>query len=191
MRLAMAVTSQRGFHFTDFTPTEVVSKTLQFLKFKPMNERQAVWPNLPLPFAAATLARVVTDPEQILEVLAAKDAMAYRDHMHLPWLRHLAVGRADAWCHVVWKRTQLKGITGAMILSVSDAGLFLRARHAVGSHLLLRHGLPYTRIESRLLPSVPRGCLELAGYRNKVFRSDTLTDRDMSNLYSEIVALDL
>jgi hypothetical protein len=45
MRLAMAVVSQPGFHFTDLTPTEVVSKTLQFLKFKPMNERQAVWPN--------------------------------------------------------------------------------------------------------------------------------------------------
>ena len=52
MRLAMALTGQPGFHFTDLTPTEVVSKTLQFLKFKPMNERQAIWPNLPWPFAA-------------------------------------------------------------------------------------------------------------------------------------------
>ena len=48
MRLAMAVVSQPGYHFTDLTPTEVVSKTLQFLKFKPMNERQAVWPNVPV-----------------------------------------------------------------------------------------------------------------------------------------------
>jgi hypothetical protein len=46
-------------------------------------------------------------------------------------------------------------------------------------------------VESRLLPHVPRGCVELAGYRNKVFKSDTLTAADMTNLYSELVALDL
>jgi hypothetical protein len=191
MRLAMAVTSQPGFHFTDFTPTEVVSKTLQFLKFKPMNERHAIWPNLPLPLGLATGVRLVTKPARIAQVLAPDDAKAYRDHAHLPWLRHLAVGKAQAWCHVVWKPTRLKSMTGAMILAVSDAELFLRYRHTVGSHLLLRHGLPYTRLESRLLPRVPRDCIELAGYRNKVFKSDTLNAEDMTNLYSEIVALDL
>jgi hypothetical protein len=191
MRLAMAVTGQPGFHFTDFTPTEVVSKTLQFLKFKPMNERHAVWPNLPWPRALATGVRVVADPERIAQLLAPGDAIAYRDHRHLPWLRHLAVGKDGAYCHVVWKPRRLKGISGAMILAISDAELFLRYRYAVGSHLLLRNGLPYTRVESRLLPHVPRGCIELAGYRNKVFKSDTLTAGDMSNLYSEIVALDL
>ena len=54
MRLAMAVTSQPGLQFTDLTPTEVVSKTLQFLKFKPMDERHAIFPNRP---AAPSLAR--------------------------------------------------------------------------------------------------------------------------------------
>jgi hypothetical protein len=33
--------------------------------------------------------------------------------------------------------------------------------------------------------------LELTGFRNKVFRSDTLAETDISNLYSEIVGLDL
>jgi hypothetical protein len=112
-RLAMALTGQAGFHFTDLTPTAVVSKTLQFLNFKPMNEREAIWPN---------------DPE-----------------------------------------------------------LFLRYRWAIGSHLLLRHGLLYMRVECRLLPRMPMPCLELSGYRNKVFKSDTLTAADMSNLYSEVV----
>ncbi len=60
MRLAMAVVSQAGYHFTDLTPTEVVSKTLQFLKFKPMNERQAVWPNLPWPLVRLAGVRALT-----------------------------------------------------------------------------------------------------------------------------------
>jgi hypothetical protein len=191
MRLAMAVTEQPGFHFTDLTPTEVVSKTLQFLKFKPMNERHAIGPNLPWPFARLGGIRVETDPEQIGRLLAPDAAKAYRDHRHLPWLRHLAVGRADAWCHVVWKRTRLKGITGAFIIALSQPELFLRYRLALGSYLLVHHGLSYTRVESRLLPRLPTLCIELSGYRNKVFKSETLTAADMSNLYSELVALDL
>jgi len=42
-----------------------------------------------------------------------------------------------------------------------------------------------------LLPKVPRPGIELSGYRNKVFCSDTLSEADISNLYTEIVALDL
>jgi hypothetical protein len=191
MRLAMAVAAQPGFHFTDLTPTEVVSKTLQFLKFKPMNERHAIWPNLPWPRVRLGGIRVLSDPGEIGRLLATDDAKAYRDHRHLPWLRHLAVGLTDAWCYVVWKRTRLKGITGAVIIALSDAELFLRYQTALGNYLLVHHGLLYTRVESRLLPRLPTLCVELSGYRSKVFRSDTLTAADMSNLYSELVALDL
>jgi len=190
-RLAMAVVSQPGFHFTDLTPTEVVSKTLQFFKFKPMDERHVVWPNFPWPIGRLRGIRLIADPDAIGGVLATEDAKAFRDHRHLPWLNHLAVGQAGAWCHVVWRRTLLKNVSGAMILAISDPELFLRCRLAVGSRLLLRHALPYTRIEARLLPRVARPSFVLAGYRNKVFRSDTLTERDISNLYSELVALDL
>ena len=190
MRLAMAVVAQPGFHFTDLTPTEVVSKTLQFLKFKPMNERHVVWPNVPWPFARLGGTRVVADPDRIEEFLAAADAKVFRDHRHLPWLRHAAVGRPGAFCHVIWKPNRLKGVAGAMVLAFSDAGLFLRYRRALGAHLL-RHGCLYTRVESRLLPRLPLLSRELAGFRGKVFRSDTLTEADISNLYSEIVGLDL
>ena len=191
MRLAIAVTSQPGFHFTDLTPTEVVSKTLQFLKFKPMNERQAVFPNFPWPFSLLAGVHVITDPDEIEQVLSSEERKAYMDHGHLSWLNHLAVGRPGAFCHVVYKRTQLKGVPGAFVLATSDPRRFLRHRFALGSHLLLRHGLFFTRIESRLLPKVPRPGIELSGYRNKVFRSDTLSEADISNLYTEIVALDL
>ncbi|MEA2078695.1 MAG: hypothetical protein U9P00_02345, partial [Pseudomonadota bacterium] len=191
MRLALAVTSQPSFHFTDLTPTEVVSKTLQFLKFKPMNERQAVFPNVPWLFSLLAGVRVITDPDEIEQVLSPEERKAYRDHRHLPWLNHLAVGRPGAYCHVVYKRTQLKGVPGAFVLATGDPRRFLKHRFVLGSHLLFRHGLLFTRVESRLLPKVPRPCIELSGYRNKVFRSDTLSEADISNLYTEIVALDL
>jgi hypothetical protein len=190
MRLAMAVVSQPGFHFTDLTPTEIVSKTLQFLKFKPMNERHAVWPNIPWPFSRLLGVRVITELDGIEGVLTVMDAKVFRDHRHLPWLRHAAVGRPGAYCHVVWKLNRLKSVPGAMVLAFSDAELFLRYRRAIGAHLL-RQGCLYTRVESRLLPRSPILSLELVGFRNKVFRSDTLAESDISNFYSEIVGLDL
>jgi hypothetical protein len=190
MRLALAVVSQPGFHFTDLTPTEVVSKTLQFLKFRPMNERQAVWPNLPWPFARLGGVRAVTGLDELERVLAPADAKVLRDHLQFPWLRHVAVGRPGAFCHVVWKPNRLKGLAGAWVLAFSDPDLFLRYRLALAGYLLSR-GRLYSRVESRLLPRVPKPSKELAGFRRKVFRSDTLTEADISNLYSEIVALDL
>ena len=158
MRLAMALAAQPGFHFTDLTPTEVVSKTLQFLKFKPMNERHAVWPNLPWPLARMAATRVVADPDEIGRVLAPDDAKAYRDHRHLPWLMHLAVGRPGGWCYVVWKRTRLKGILGAIILALSNPELFLHYRRALSSHLLVHHGLSYMAVDADT-----GACLGLAG----------------------------
>lgn len=191
MRLAMALTAQPGFHFTDLTPTEVVSRTLQFLKFRPMDERQAVWPNVPWPFGALSATRIVAEPAAIERALAGDDGHVYRDHRHLPWLGHAVVGDAAHACYVVWKRSRWRGVPGAHILALGDAETFLRHRIAFGSHLLVRHGLCYTRVETRLLPRLPRFCVEQSGYRNKVFRSETLTAGDMSNLYSELVALDL
>ncbi len=190
MRLAMAVVSQPGFHFTDLTPTAVVSKTLQFFKFKPMNERHAVWPNIPWPFSRLRGVRVITELDDIEQALGAEDAKVFRDHRHLPWLRHAAVGRPGAYCHIVWKPNRLKGVPGAIVLAFSDVELFRRYHCAIGSHLL-EQGCLYTRVESRLLPRLPKLVLELAGFHNKVFRSDTLTESDISNLYSEIVGLDL
>lgn len=190
MRLAMAVVSQPGYHYTDLTPTEVVSKTLQFLKFKPMNSRQTVWPNVPWPFGLVGGVRVLTDPDRIADALAPDDANVFLDHRNLPWLRHAAIGRTGAFCHVVWKPDRLKHLPGARVLAMSDPELFLRHRLAFGTHLACR-GVLYTRVESRLLPRLPYAAKEMSGFRNKVFRSDTLTEADISNLYSEIVGLDL
>jgi hypothetical protein len=189
MRLAIALTSQPDFHFTDLTPTEVVSKTLQFLKFRPMNERQAVWPNIPWPLAAASGVRTVTDGNAIAGVLSDEDRRLYEDHRHLDWLNHLAIGRPGDYCYVVYKKCRLRGLPGAYVLAFSDPERFLGYRLALGSHLLLRRGLLFTRTESRLLHRIPRPGIEISGFRNKVFRSDSLTESDMSNFYTEMVAL--
>ena len=85
----------------------------------------------------------------------------------------------------------LKGLPSGEILGVSDGGLFLRYHRVFGSHVLRRHGMVTTRIESRLLPRTPVLAKDLVGYRPKMYKSDSLNAKDIDNLYSELVALDL
>ena len=191
MRLAMAVISQPGFHFTDLSPTAVVEQSLKFLKFKPMNEARTVLFNLPAPQQRLIGAGVVSDPARIEQVLDAASAKVYRDHRHFPWLRFLALGKGDERSLVVYKRATLKNLPSAEIIGFTNPDVFLRYLPVLGCHFLLS-GMLTTRVESRLLPGKPAWPhTELTGYRNRVFRSDTLGEADIQNLYSEYVALDL
>ena len=191
MRLAMAVISQPGFHFTDLSPTAVVEQSLKFLKFKPMNERRTVLFNLPAPHQRLLGVRALTEPARIEQVLDAAAAKVYRDHRPFPWLRFVAVGKGRDWSLVVYKRATLKHLPSAEIVGFTNPDLFLRHLPLLGCQFLLS-GMVTTRVESRLLPGVPSWPhTELSGYRNRVFRSESLAEADIQNLYSEYVALDL
>jgi hypothetical protein len=191
MRLAMAVISQPGFHFTDLSPTAVVEQSLKFLKFKPMNEARTVLFNLPAPHQRLTGAGIVSNPERIEHVLDAASAKVYRDHKHFPWLNFLAVGKGSNRSLVIYKRATLKSLPSAEIIGFTNPETFLRYLPVLSCHFLLS-GMLTTRVESRLLPGKPAWPhTELTGYRHRVYRSDTLGEADIQNLYSEYVALDL
>jgi hypothetical protein len=188
LRLAMAMVAQPGFHFTDLSPTPVVAGSLRFLKFKDMDSRSTVMPNLP---SWTPGVRVLTDPDAIERALDPEDARAFRDHRHFPWLLHAAAGRPGAFCHVAYKRGVLKRMPCALVLQASSPELFLRYRGALGRHFLLRHGMATTRIETRFLPRRPAVSAQVSGYHHNMYRSETLGESDFSNLYSELAALDL
>ena len=191
MRLAMAVISQPGYHFTDLSPTAVVEQSLKFLKFKPMNAARTLLFNLPAPQQRLAGASVVSRPARIEQVLDDASRKVYRDHRHFPWLRFLAVGRGSEYGLVIYKRARLKHLPSAEIIGFTNPDTFLRHLPVLGCHFLLS-GMVTTRVESRLLPARPAWPhTVLTGYRNRVFRSDTLVEADIQNLYSEYAALDL
>jgi hypothetical protein len=188
MRLALALVSQPGYHFTDLTPTEVVAGSLKFLKFKLMDRRVTAMPALP---SWTPGVRIVNDPDAIETALAPADAKVFRDHRHFPWLRQVAVGRPGAYCHIAFKASRMKRLPCADILYVSDPELFLRYRPAVSRYLLLHCHILSMRIESRLLPRLPKLSAQVNDYCLKVFRSETLLESDISNFYSEAASLPL
>lgn len=187
MRLALAVVGQPGYHFTDFSPTQVVAGVLKFLKFRPLDERQAVILNLPWLNPGC---RLLTDPAMIESALAGEARRIYLDHARFPWLQHALIGQPDAWCHVIYKRGTFKALPAARVLYVSDTTLFARNFRRLSANLLLR-GMPSTHVECRFLarpfwPSAIR-----SGFNPKLYMSPTLNDADIDYLYSETMALDL
>ena len=187
MQLALALISQKGFHFTDFSPTAVVGGVLRFLKFRPIDDRQTVVANLP---HFGSVSRVVTDPDLIGAHLSGDRLQAYIDHRIFPWLSHLAVGADDNWCHVVFKRRRFKGLPSAHVLHASDPEAFSSHLPALRNYLVTR-GMATMHVDTRLLRSSPRPSRIRTGFNAKLVLSSTLEPDQVDYLYSESVAMDL
>ena len=187
MRLAIALLSQPGFTYTDFSPTKVVGGTLRFLKFQPIDERQTVCLNLPRPAGGM---RVLSDPAAITSALGDQDRADFEAHIGFPWLRQIAVGNEDDWCHVIYKRGHFKGLPSARILHVGNPEVFTSGFAAVARHLLMR-GMVSTHVETRRLRGSVWPSKVRSGFNAKLFRSDRLGEDDIDYLYSETVAMDL
>ena len=187
MRLALAVVQQPGFHFTDFSPTDLVVSSLQFLKFKPLDGRKLAIANVPgLPSGA----KVLDQAADIQSVLTGQTLVAYQDHVEFPWLKHLAVGNAEGWCHLIYKPMQYRRLPGARVIYISDSMLFERHLNALRSYLL-RHGKLFTQVEYRKLSRQPWFSKLRDGFNPAMVFSLTLADKDIDCLYSEYAALDL
>ncbi len=187
MRLAMALIGQKGYHFTDFSPTKVVGGVLQFLNFRPLDQRQMVIINLPWP---AVGSKLLTQPQDIERVLQADALRVYHDHAAFPWLRHALIGTPNKWCHVIYKRTLFKWAPSAYVLYLSDPAIFEQHYRRLARHFIAR-GLASTRIECRFLSRRPWPSAVRSGFNAKVYLSPTLSDSDIDYLYSETMALDL
>lgn len=188
MRLAMAVVSQKGWHFSDFSPTKVVAGTLQFLKFRPLDDRQVV--TLNLPWLAIEGFRIVTSPQQIEQVLNGSTRTDWQQHRRYPWLHHVLVGQPGAWCHVIYKRRVFKGLPTAAVLHASDRTLLRVGWRRLAGHLLAQ-GLVCSQVEYRLLQATPWPSAVRTGFNPKLYLSEGLRDEQVDYLYSETMALDL
>lgn len=187
MQLVINVIAQQGYHFTDFSPTKVVAGSLQFLKFKSLEDGVAVIPNLPLP---AVSGRIVTEPRDIERILSGTILDIWKDHTKFSWLQHVIVGETDDWCHVIYKRGKYKGLPCCKIIYVSSGSAFNRHLKSLSWYFFWQ-GMMTTHIERRVLSKVPKMAVLRVGFNPKQFLSPILESSDIDYLYSETVALDI
>ncbi len=187
MRLAMALTGQPGWDFTDFSPTEVVGGVLRFLKFSSLDERQSVL--LPLPWLLAH-GEARDRTEEIETRLTGEALQNYRGHKDFPWLRHLVVGSGSEWCHVIYKRADFKSLPAARVLHLSRPDLLSLYWRRLANTMFWR-GFASLHMDTR---SAPAGLWPMrirSGFNAKVYRSDDLRPEEIDYLYSESMAMDL
>ncbi|MBF0214013.1 MAG: hypothetical protein HQM00_10710 [Magnetococcales bacterium] len=189
LELWRALMAQTGYHVTMLTPNPVVAKIYLTRRFQTMGNGVTVIPNTPWP--KALKARVVGERQEMLTLLSGESVRDCRLHRPFPWLHQVALGDARGVCHVVFKLGRWKRMPAAKLLHVSDGETFLRLHPALGRHLLWKHGVTTLHLSSRLLPQRPLGSFEIVDTQPRLFLSDRLSERDISWLYTEMVALDL
>lgn len=188
LRLLRKMLGQRGYHFTDLSPSGNVVALNTRLKFTTLDNSTALVVNNPVTLAR-TGVRVITAPDEIESVLTGRDREIYREHRHALAARHAVLTWGDRSCHVMYRRDRRKRLPlFASVLYISDPDLFRDTNRYFFRHLLVRHGIPFTLVELRVVGQRPRGSIVRPG-RPRMYRSATLRPDQIDYLYSELTCV--
>ena len=100
VRLIRALLGQKGYHFTDFSPSGNVVPLNLRLRFEMLDTATALVPNLPWPFGTAGCEYSPTRRNS--PTVDGRDLDIYRDHVGTTAARHLVVVRGDETCYVIF-----------------------------------------------------------------------------------------
>ena len=153
LRLLRALLAQKGYHFTDLSPSGNVVELNRRLRFTSLDTATALVPNLPLPRVARRdeAVRLLSAPGEITERLEGRNLALYEDHAPAAAAGHLVLVRGADTCYVLFRRDRRKNLPlFASLIYVSDPVLFRTGQRPVHRHLLFRHRIPFTLVELRV-----------------------------------------
>jgi hypothetical protein len=187
LRMLRSLLRQRGYTFTDLTPSANVVRLNTRLGFVPLDTTTALVPNLPWPKRSSGV-RVVDAPTEIDEMLSERDQTIYRDHAASA-VKHVVLAKGDRSCYVVFRRERRKRLPlFAFILYVGDPDLFRECAPHFYRYLLLRRGMAATLAEIRVVGHRPARSVSVAGWP-KMYLSEDLGPAQIDYLYSELTLL--
>ncbi len=189
LRLLRALLGQPNYHFTDLSPSGNTVPINERLKFQRLDTATALMVNLPWPSRPGRY-RLTADPATLMRILSGVARNVYHDHRNARAAHHLAICAGNDVCYVIFRRETRRGLRlFASVIYVSNPALFLRVAELFGRHLLLRYGIPFTLLESRVVGGWPRKSVRLRSSRTKMFKSETLSAEQIDYLYSELVCV--
>lgn len=189
LRLLRALLAQKGYNFTDFSPSGSVIALNSQLKFSHLDVTTALVPNLLWPLWSRQV-KIITKPLEIERALRGRDLEIYRDHVGAAAARHLVVVKGDETCYVMFRRDRRKNLPlFASILHVGNQLLFRVIASYVFRHMLIHHGIPATLAELRVVGYRPRPSIILKSPRPKMYRSASLSPDQVDYLYSELTCV--
>lgn len=191
INLVLHLVKQSGYHFTMFTPNPIVTQVFRGLKFQDLGNRQYLRFNLPSPRSLLPGSFAVSDPARVAERLSGQALRDFQAHRDIAWLKFAAFGTPSDTCFVIFKQTRWKRAPCAWIMHVSDAAAYERQGVLLRQHLLLAHGMLTSRVEARWFTRAPALAIRTTRMQPKLFKSATLDESRIRDLYSELMALDV
>ena len=188
VRLLRALLAQRGYHFTDFSPSGNVVGLNQRLGFVALDTRTSLVVNRP--HLTPRGRDVFDDPDEIADHLDEATARTVQDHRASSAVKHLLVSDDRGHCWVVVRRDRRKGLpVFASIVHVSDQVQFERLSGTVYHYVLTRMRRPFTLVDRHVLPVRPRHAIDLGSIRTKMIKSKGIAPQDVDYLYSELTEI--
>jgi hypothetical protein len=189
LRLSRALMTQKGYTFTDLSPSgNVVDLNLRS-GFQFLDTVTALVPNLPWPTRPGRVS-ITSDPARIAARLNAEQLQIFTDHAKALAAHHLLIRLGGRQCYLIFRRDRRKGLpVFGSLLYVDDPELLGQVVRPLTRHLLLRHGLLATLADARVLPRRPRWSRPLGAGRRKMYKSRHLPADRIDNLYSELVCV--
>lgn len=191
INLVLHLVKQPGFHFTMFTPNPIVTQVFRGLKFQDLADGQYVRFNLPTWRAWRSECFAESEPDRVAARLSGQVLKNFEAHRNIPWLRFAAFGTPGDVCLVVFKPVRWKRTNCAWIMHVSDAAAYERQSDLLRHHLLWAHGMQTSRVEARWFSAPPRWAIRTTRLQPKLFKSKTLSEGQIQDIYSELMALDV
>jgi len=187
IRLIRAVLAQDGYHFTALTPSDKIASIHTRFGFRPLDTCAALIPNMPWPTRPGRTT-ISADPQVIESTLAGIELELYRDHAQALAARHMVLLCGADSCYVMYRKMRVRGVPLAVIVHVSDPQLFRRAILPLSRHLLVRHRLPATVAELRVIGRGPAISFKVTPWP-KMYRSASLEPDQIDDLYSELLCI--
>ena len=188
LRLVRALLAQKGYEFTDFSPSGNVVALNERLGFSRLDPASHLSVNLPLPGGRGV--RVTDRRNEIENLLSGELLQLYRDHRDGA-ARHAVLHSGARVCYLVFRKERRKGLPlfASILYAGGDVELLDEGWAAVRRLLVLRHGLPLTLAEARVVVRRPPLSFRVTG-RPRMFRSRNLEAADIDHLYSELTCLE-
>ena len=189
LRLLRALLAQKGYHFTDLSPSGNVIPLNRRLRFRELDTTTALVPHLPWPTVPGR-CRVSSDSNVLATTLKGRDLAIYQDHRAAAAARHLVLLADEQHCYVMYRKDARKGVRlFTTLLHVGNPSLYRRYSRHVARHLLVHEGTAATLAELRVVGTRPPMSLRLKRSRPKMFKSSTLDADQIDYLYSELTCL--
>lgn len=185
IRLVRALLGQKGFTFTDLSPSGNVIALNERLGFAKLDTATDLVLNAPTWPRRGT--EVTEDPTRLEATLQGDDLRIYRDHRTAGAARHILTVRGGRVAYLMVRRDRRKGlpIFASILHAGGDMELLLEMWPSVRTHLLVRAGALATLADRRFGLDLPLA-RRLSQPRPRMFRSRRVQANEVDYLYSEL-----